>query len=63
MQLKTIDGYVDIDCETENAYRGTVNCNANIYAPTFPELPAGRTTVSFEGNIEKIEIKPRWWTI
>lgn len=63
MQLKTIDGYVDIDCETENAYKGTENCNANIYAPTFPELPEGKTTVSFEGNIEKIEIKPRWWTI
>lgn len=63
MQLKTIDGYVDIDCETENAYKGTVNCNANIYAPAFPELPEGKTTVRFEGNIEKIEIKPRWWTI
>lgn len=63
VEIKSIDGYVDIDSDTQNAYKGTVNCNSNIYAPDFPILPAGRTGIRFSGNIEKIEIRPRWWTI
>ena len=63
VQIKKIEGYVDIDSDTQNAYQGTINCNQNIYAPEFPVLPAGRTGIRFSGNIEKIEIRPRWWTI
>lgn len=63
VQVKKIDTYVDIDSETQNAFKGTVNCNQDIYAPDFPVLPAGRTGIRFSGNIERIEIRPRWWTI
>jgi len=63
VQLKTIDGYVVIDSETQNAYKGTVNCNPNIYAPDFPQLTAGETGIRWEGSIDKVEITPRWWTI
>lgn len=62
VQIKTIDGYMDIDSETQNAYKGLQNCNRQIYAPVFPSLPAGKTGIMTEGNIEKIEIIPRWWT-
>lgn len=62
VQLKTIDGYVDLDSETQNAYKGTVNCNPNIYAPDFPQL-IGETGIRWEGSIDKVEITPRWWTI
>lgn len=62
VQLKTIDGYVDIDSETQNAYKGTVNCNPNIYAPDFPQL-LGETGIRWEGSIDKVEVTPRWWTI
>ena len=63
VQLKTVDEYVDLDSETQNAYKGTVNCNPNIYAPEFPQLFAGKTGVNWEGEIDKVEITPRWWTI
>ena len=63
IQIEKIEGYIDIDSESQNAFCGSVNCNADIYAPEFPVFNAGKTGISFEGNIEKIEIKPRWWTI
>lgn len=62
MDLKEIDGYVDIDCELQNAMKGTVNKNHTI-SNEFPKLYAGENGVKFEGNILRIEIIPRWWTI
>lgn len=61
IQIKNIDNYVDIDCDTQNAFKGTVNCNGNIVLDTFPILPEGETGVVFNGDITKIEIIPRWW--
>lgn len=63
VQISEIDEYVDIDSDTQNAYKGATNCNANISTSDFPQLPAGQTGVSSEGNITKIEITPRWWRI
>lgn len=63
VQFSEIQGYVDVDCEMMNAYKGIVNCNSKITAPVFPILPAGETGISFEGNISHVQIKPRWWTI
>lgn len=63
VQLKKIAGYVDIDCDTENAFKEITNCNSDIFAPDFPTLPPGQTGVSTEGAITSIEIIPRWWTV
>lgn len=62
MQISSIDEYVDIDCEMQNAYKGAENCNKNV-SNTFPELPEGETAIRYEGNITQVEIKPRWWSI
>lgn len=63
IQISDIPEYMDIDCELMNAYKGTVNCNSKINASRFPTLPAGQTGIAYEGNIEHVKIKPRWWTI
>lgn len=63
VKISTIDGYMDIDSETQNAYKGTTNCNSKIDAPEFPTLPYGKTGIASEGNITKIEITPRWWRV
>lgn len=63
MQINSIDEWVDIDCDLMDVFKGTTNCNGNIYAPTFPELAPGRNGVAFSGGITKIEIKPRWWIV
>lgn len=62
MQISSINEYVDLDCEMQNAYKGTINCNENV-SNVFPTLPAGKIGVAFEGNITKIELVPRWWSI
>ena len=56
-------GYMVIDCETQNAYRGTVNHNRDISAPVFPTLPSGDTAISWSGDITGVKIVPRWWVL
>lgn len=60
------DEYVEIDSETMNVFKGVINKN-NDYAPNafstdFPEFQPGLNTISFIGNIDYIEIIPRWRT-
>lgn len=62
LQISAINGYVDIDSDTQNAFKGTQNCNDKI-SGNFPELPGGQTGISFSGEITKIGVKPRWWTV
>lgn len=63
VRINAIDGYVDLDSETQNAFKGTVNCNSNIVRTDLPTLPAGKTGIRTEGNITGYEITPRWWRI
>ena len=62
--LSIPDGSITIDCDAENAYYGTETRNANISAQNgFPKLGAGEAAVSWTGEITKVEITPRWWSI
>ena len=58
--ISQIDEYVDIDCELMDAFKGAVNCNANVSfnADEF-KLSSGANGVTFTGGITKVEIKPR----
>lgn len=58
-----LNEYTVLDCETQNAYKGSKNKNNTIYAPEFPRLEPGETHISWTGGIQKIEIAPRWWTL
>lgn len=62
MHIGEIDDYVDIDCDLQDAYKETQNKNGTI-SQDFPVLEPGKNTIDFEGNITKIEMIPRWWTI
>lgn len=57
--------YIDLDCETMDAYNGTTNLNAYVSMPSdnFPVLVPGENGIRAEGHITKIEITPRWWTV
>ena len=61
--ISTIDSYVMLDCETQNAYKGTANKNSTISIMRFPELATGSNTISWTGSITKIDITPRWWVL
>lgn len=62
--ITAADGYTDIDCETQEAYKGSVNCNANLalLSGAFPQLAPGATVVAFEG-LTRVDITPRWWIL
>lgn len=63
--INSADGYTDIDCDMQECYKGTVNCNGNVTLVNgeFPELHAGSNGVTFDSGITKVEITPRWWTL
>lgn len=63
VQIKALDGSLTLDCETQDAYRGTTNQNANIYAPNFPSLSPGDSVIGWDGGITGIDIAPRWWML
>lgn len=65
MVITAISDYVDIDCETQNAYKGTINKNSTITLNGFgfPRLAPGNNLFAWGGGIQSIEITPRWWTL
>lgn len=63
LYVDEITGYVDIDADAGDCFRGSVNCNGDVRVSTFPTLGEGTTGVSFTGGIDAVEITPRWWTL
>ena len=63
VDVKSLDGVLYLDSDTQNAYNNNGNQNMNINAPTFPTLPDGDTQIAFSGGIERVEIVPRWWEL
>lgn len=64
VNITSANVYTDIDCELQEAYKGTTNCNGNITLVNgeFPVLNSGANAITISG-LSKIEITPRWWTI
>ncbi len=59
----TITDYINIDCESMNAYRQpTENKNASI-GGTFPTIAPGANAIAITGTITKATIVPRFFTI
>ena len=63
VEVKTLDGILYLDSDTQNAYNNNGNRNLNINAPVFPVLGDGEIPVAFSGGIERVEIMPRWWEL
>lgn len=63
--ILSADGYTDIDCLSQMAYKGSVNCNGNIQLndDKFWEMPVGGAAISLGSRISRIELAPRWYKI
>lgn len=57
--------YIDIDCDIQDAYRDTVNCNGNITLNSgrFPTLKPGSNSVTLSSGISSVVVTPRWWRL
>lgn len=62
IMFSSIDAFVMLDCELQDAYKESVNKNSTI-SGTFPVLRSGSNTISWTGDISSVTMKPRWWTI
>lgn len=58
----SINDFVMLDCELQDAYKENINKNSTI-SGTFPVLKPGSNTISWTGGISSVTMKPRWWTI
>lgn len=59
----TLTDYINIDCDTMNAYRlQAENMNDKI-SGTFPTLLSGINTIAITGTVTKVEITPRYFNI
>jgi phage-related protein len=58
--FKNVDGYIEVDSEIMNAYKGSDPQNDKMYTPTFPELEKGDNAISWTGTVTSVEIVPRW---
>ena len=65
VKLNANSNYTDIDCEMQDAFCGSVNCNGNLELPagSFPSLHPGVNGITLGSGITKVEILPRWWKI
>lgn len=60
--FSSIDDFVMLDCELQDAYKENINKNSTI-SGTFPVLKPGSNTISWTGGISSVTMKPRWWTV
>lgn len=65
IRITSATEYTDIDCESQNAYYGTTNCNGNVIlsGDEFPVLNPGSNGISLGTGITKVEITPRWYRL
>ena len=63
--ISAADGYTDIDCFLQEAYKGTVSKNANVEFLGIgkPVFKPGVNNIQLPSGITKVEIAPRWYTI
>lgn len=59
--LTGINGYLVIDSDIMDCYKGSENCNSKMTGE-FPML-SGITPFAWNGNITGVEVTPRWYTI
>lgn len=62
VSFSDISDYVTLDCDIQDAYKGTLNKNSTMTG-SFPVLHPGENVIAFSGGVTKIDIIPRWWTL
>ena len=58
--ITDIDEYIEFDSELMSAFKDTILQNTLVSGEGFPELVEGLNTLSFDGDITRIDIIPRW---
>ena len=59
LTLKDIDGFIEIDSELKETFKDSVSKNDKKVGE-YPLFLIGENTISWTGNVTKVEIEPRW---
>ena len=57
--LAGVSDKVVIDSEMQNAYSGAISMNNKMYG-NFPTFASGENSISWTGDVTKVEIQPNW---
>ncbi|AVK50675.1 phage tail protein [Clostridium sp. MF28] len=57
--IKNVTDYVTIDSEIKECYKNNINFGRNMTGD-YPVFFIGKNTISWSGNVSKLEITPRW---
>lgn len=58
-----LDGFIEIDSDMMNFYKGMDPLNDQVTGSGFPVLYPGENTIGFSGGVSSVEITPRWVTL
>ena len=58
--ISEVDESIEIDSELMNCFKDTVLKNDTVTGNGFPTLKPGTTTIACAGNVQRIEVTPRW---
>lgn len=63
--ILSLNEYLVIDSDLMEVYKDDLNCNSKIKFSlnSFPKLHPGINNISFSGEITRLEVIPKWWTI
>lgn len=63
--INSVNEYVDIDCQLQDAFKGATNCNGNITLNSneFFKLNPGTNGITLGNGITRVIITPRWWKL
>lgn len=63
LSFKGLKSEIYVDCDTQQAYRGATNANAELVNVPNIQLKKGKTTITWTGTVTKLEITARWVTL
>lgn len=65
IDITQADVYTDIDCDMQEAYKGSASKNeyVTLSGNEFPVIHPGENSIYIGSGITKIELTPRWWRL
>ena len=58
--LSAVNEFIEIDSERLTVYKGRENAAAATNCQEFPMLLPGKNSITWRGNVQRLEITPRW---
>lgn len=58
--LNNVDNYITIDSEMTEVFKDTENQNSKYSGTGFPRFEIGENSISWTGEVDRIEIEPKW---